>query len=181
MAEREWTELTDWKSLYREYNMIATTAITVAMPSDFSRMAGRPVITYNLSTTAEFEELDHRDVGVFPDDTSNFCLIQDATGATNMISGRSISSGASVFIPYYAKGASLASSGSISYCPSPDFLTWRSLAYWWEAREDPRASTAKNQAEVIKRQMLETENTPSGASNGQVKRYTISGFRMGRD
>src|SRR3990167_8511929 len=60
MAQREWAETYDWRSLYREYNMVISTSTgnaSVALPANFRKSAGFPQITYDGTTTLNFHEI----------------------------------------------------------------------------------------------------------------------------
>lgn len=181
-AEAEWSEFYDWKVLYKEYNFIATTNYTLAMPSDFRKLAGYPRITYDLSTTADFEEIPVETKTFYPEEHNWFYLIGSPQGGYNMIMSRSIASGASVHIPYFSMGATLATTTSVSNCPNPEYLVERVRSLWLDARDDPKATDSANKAESIKAQMLERELTFSPAQSGQVLNTTQKrGFKLGRD
>ena len=60
MAQQEWAEAYDWRSLYRESNLRVSTSTgnaSVALPNDFRKLAGFPKITYDGVTTENFPEL----------------------------------------------------------------------------------------------------------------------------
>src|SRR3990167_10320815 len=60
MAQREWAETYDWRSLYREYNMVVSTSTgnaSIALPANFRKSAGTPQITYDGVTTLNFHEI----------------------------------------------------------------------------------------------------------------------------
>jgi hypothetical protein len=95
-----------------------------------------------------------------------------------------LESGASIYVPYYAYPASLASPANQVSCPNPDYLVQGVIGDIWEAREDARFQQAKAEADMILKNMLEKEFTPNEASaNDRVKtvEQTRYGFRLGRD
>src|SRR3990167_8298385 len=60
MSQREWAETYDWRSLYREYNMVVSTSTgnaSIALPANFRKSAGFPQITYDGTTTLNFHEI----------------------------------------------------------------------------------------------------------------------------
>lgn len=79
---------------------------------------------------------------------------------------------------------SLASPANIAEIPNPDYLVKRAVAYLWEAREDARFVQAKQDAEIILRNMIEYENVFSEAStNSRVQTVEESkfNFRIGKN
>ena len=95
MAQREWAETYDWKGLYKESNSKISTSTgnaSVAMPSDFRKLATYPAITYDGSTTAFFPEIRPEEGFQYPDISKYiYVLGNQNTGFTMVInSGLSI-------------------------------------------------------------------------------------------
>ena len=95
-----------------------------------------------------------------------------------------LQSGASCKVPYYFSPQSLASPANTVDIPNADYLVQRTIAYLWEAREDPRFPQAKAEAEKILSNMIEYENVFGRASHDDSVRTveeTRAQFRFGRD
>lgn len=187
MAQNEWAELCDWQALYKEYNALVSTSTgnaSIVLPSDFRKLASYPKITYDGANTSEFPEVRPQENGRYLDTDKRINIYGNpADGYTLRVHGCSLTSGASVTVPYYASPASLVSPADISMCPDSDYLTKRALAYVWEARGDERFPLAKAEAEKVLSRLLETEETRGEAYFDRVqtteeKRYN---FKIGRD
>ena len=188
MALLEWAETYDWQCLYNEFNSLISTSAanaSIALPSDFRKLASYPKITWTGTTTDEFPEVRPQEDGKYIDtDKRVWVLGNPQDGYTLRVMGVTLVSGASVKIPYYMSIQSLASPANIAEVPNPDFLVKRTVAYLWESREDPRFIEAKNEAEKILRNMIEYENVfGEGAEHSRV--FTVEeskyNYRWGRD
>lgn len=185
MAQQEWAELTDWQVLYKEYNTLTSTSsgnASIALPADFRKLASYPVITYDGSETSEFPEIRPQESGRYTDtDKRIYVLGNPSDSYTMVVDGTDLASGASIKIPYYSSPVSLASPTNLSACPNPEFLVQRAVSYWWQAREDTRFITAKQEADMILRNMLEYETVFGDAANYDKVRSVEerSGFRWG--
>lgn len=188
MALLEWSEIYDWQCLYNEFNSLVSTSsanASIALPTDFRKLASYPRITWTGTTTDEFPEVRPQEDGKYIDtDKRIFVLGNPQDGYTMRVLGVTLVSGASVKVPYYMSVQSLASPANIAEIPNPDFLVKRTVAYLWESREDPRFPEAKAEAEKILRNLIEMENVFSEASTfSTVKTVDESrhGYRWGRD
>ena len=187
MAQTEWSELYDWQTLYKEYNMNISTSTgnaSVLLPTDFRKSASPPRVMVD-TTSYEFLITRPQESSMYLDTDRRSTFIGNyQDGYVLRIFGATLASGASIKVPYYASAQSLVSPINVSMCPNPDYLIKRTIAYLWEAREDPRFPGMKNEAETVLRNMLEQENVfPEGSAYDRVKttdeaRY---GFRMGKD
>lgn len=184
----KWAEINDWQVLYKEFNSLISTSTanaSVAMPSDYRKLASFPKITYDGTTTKEFPEVLPQEDGQYQDtDRRVWILGSPQSGYVLRILGVTLASGASVKIPYYASPQSLASPANIAEVPNPDYLVQQSIAFLWEAQEDARFPQAKVDADRLLSNMIETENTFNFASQyNRVKTTdeTRFHFRMGRD
>src|SRR3990167_1837474 len=75
MAQREWAETYDWRSLYREYNMVISTSTgnaSVALPANFRKSAGLSRITFDGATTQDFFEIQPQERSQYTDTSSRF-------------------------------------------------------------------------------------------------------------
>lgn len=188
MALLEWAEAWPWQALYAEYNMLISTSTgnaSISLPTEFRKSASYPRITYDGTSTAEFPDTRPQEAGRYgASDKRVEFLGNPQDGYTMRVYGVTLASGASVKVPYYMSVQSLASPANIAEVPNPDYLVKRAIAYLWEAREDGRFVQAKQDAEIILRNMIEYENTFSEAAENR-RVYTTDearyGFRMGRD
>ena len=188
MAEKEWSENYDWRSLYREYNVRVSTSTgnaSIALPEAFRKLGGFPKITYDGSTTEDFPEIRPEEKQQY-DSTAKYVYVlgDDNSGKTMFINAGTLASGASVFIPYYRSVASLVSPANIVMCPNPDYLTQRGLAYLWEGQGDARFPQAKFEADKILKRMMEFEQTYGEGYIDQVftaERKHFNSFRWGKN
>jgi hypothetical protein len=188
MAQREWAESANWNCLYREYNSItshaSTANATIAMPIDFRMLAGFPKIVPDGVNTYEYSEIRPQEKDQYLD-TDRYCYVLGNGSAYNLIiNPATLSSGASIFVPYLSTPSALASPTDVSPITNPDYLVKRSIAMLWEAREDERFPQAKTEADKVLARMLEINNSFfDQASYGQVKNIeqTRYKFRIGRD
>lgn len=187
MAQREWAETYDWKSLYREANLRVSTSTgnaSVALPADFRKLAAYPRITYNGTDTEDFPEIRPQEKSQFASTDKYVYILGDQNvGFTMFVNAGTLASGASIHLPYYASPASLVSPANIAMCPNPEFLVQRTLAYVWESQADPRFPQAKAEADKILRQMLEYEQVYGEAYDDRVRtveRTKFDSFRWGK-
>jgi len=183
LAQTEANELYDWKYLYKEYNMNVSTSTgntSIALPADYKKLGGYPVIG-----GTQYEEVRAQEhTAKLSTDKFVYFLGNPGDNYTMIVNG-ALSSGTSVYVPYYSSGSSLASGIDVSMVPDPNYLIYRSVAWLWEAREDDRFPQAKAQAERILQRMLERENVFSEANNDESMVRTVEetkySHRIGRD
>lgn len=175
-AQREWAEAWDWKVLYKEYFTQTSTSTgnaSVTLPSDFRKLSSYPLVTFDGTTTEEFSEIrPQEDRGFTASDRYSYVLGNPAVNYTLVLRGPNLVSGASIKVGYFSSPQSLASPADVPAVPNPDFLVKRTLAYWWEAREDSRFVNAKREADNILRNMIEYENV--FGDSAQYKRIKTS-------
>ena len=187
MAQHEWAETYDWRSLYRESNIRVSTSTgnaSVPLPSDFRKLAGFPRITFDGVTTENFPEIRPQEKYMYADTDRYITILGDQNaGLTMFINAGTIASGASINLPYYRSPASLVSPANVAMCPNPEYLVQRALAYWWEASADSRFPQAKQEADKILRQMLEYEQVYGEGYDNKVytvERTDFNSFRWGK-
>lgn len=185
MALREWQNSYDWQVLYKEFNSLVSTSnenASIALPSDFRKLASFPVIA-NASTSAElYPETRPQEAGRYDSTQKRVEILGNYKNNYVMrVYGVTLNSGASVKIPYYASAGSLATSTDILPIPNPDYITKRTIAYWYESLEDARFLNAKLDAERILGNLIDYENVFSEASDSDhVKSIDERhNFRMG--
>lgn len=163
MAQKEWAETYDWPSLYKEYNGLTTAlgtsaqAATITLPADFRKLAGFPKITHSAATSDEYGQIDPEQKTRMASDAYYCFLLKDGGSNYLVVSPGTLSSGASVYVPYWRSPASLCSPTDIIDCPNPDYLVSRVIALIWESREDARFPQAKVEADKILARLLESE------------------------
>lgn len=187
MAQQEWAEAYDWRSLYRESNLRVSTSTgnaSVVLPNDFRKLAGFPKITYNGTDTEDFPEVRPQEKNMFANTDKYITIMGDFnSGWTMFINVSTLASGASIMLPHYISPASLISPANVVMCPNPEYLVQRSLAYWWEAGADTRFPQAKLEADKILRQMLEHEQVYGEGYDNKVytvERKDFNSFRWGK-
>lgn len=186
-ALKEWSEISDWQTLYKEFNSLVSTSAgnaSIVLPNDFRKLASFPRIG-NVGTAddAFVETLPQEDGQYGESDHRVWVLGNPRSGYILRVFGASLVSGASVKVPYYASPQSLASPANIAEIPNPEYLVQKTVAYLWEGREDPRFPQAKAEAERILQNMIEHENVFGRAANyDTVKTVEMrTDFRIGRD
>jgi len=188
MAMHEWQEINNWQVLTDEYNSLVSTSAnnaSIVLPATFRKLAGPVQITYDGVTTNNFPETRLQDDTSYDATFKRICILGNPNSQYILrVFGVTLASGASVKVPYIKSVASLVSPTNITEIPNPEFLTKRTVAYLWEAREDPRYPGMKDEAEKILRNMIEYENVFGyHADFDRVKTVeeTTHGFRLGRD
>lgn len=187
MAQHEWAETYDWRSLYRESALRVSTSTgnaSVALPADFRKLAEAPKITYDGTNTEYFPEIRPQEKRMY-DSTDRFIYVlgDQNTGHVMFVNAQTLSSGASIQLAYYRSPASLVSPANIAMCPNPEYMVQRVLAYVWESQSDPRFQQAKFEADKILKQMLEYEQVYGEGYNDRVwttERKNFDSFRWGK-
>lgn len=181
----DWAESYDWSALKKVHNGLVSTSsanASYALPSDFRKLDGFPIIVSDGRTGYDFPAVDpsrnneytetDKYVNVFPN------------GRVMYIHASTLASGASVQFTYYASPASLASGLDSIVMPDPTYIVQRALYYLYKGREDGRFPEAKQESDRILMRMIENENTLGLA---YVDRHVQSGkpgyktWRIGRD
>lgn len=186
MAQREWAESYDWRSLYREYNMLVSTSTgnaSIALPTDFRKSAGLPKITFDGTTTEIFQEVRAEERNTYSQNSRFVYFLGDqSANYTMVINAGTVASGASVFVPYRASVASLVSPANVAMCPNPEYLVQRTLAYIWESRSDGRFPQAKAESDKLLQKMLEYEQTYGEGMIDSIRTADrkYNNFRWGR-
>jgi hypothetical protein len=181
MALSEWESAYDWQTLYKEYNSLFTGNASVILPQDFRKLASFPKIA-NSGSSDLYPETRPQEAGRYQDTQNRVEILGNPySGYVLRLYGATLASGASIKIPYYASAGSLATATDIPTIPDTTYLTRRTLAYVYEASEDPRFPQAKLDAERILGSLIDYENVFSEASDSDhVKSVDErSGFRFG--
>lgn len=189
-AQNSWAAAAEWKELYKEYGSMTSTNTancSITLPSDFERLASYPRIS--IDDDDDFAEIRPEEKSQY-EDTDVYCYIlgNPSDGYTmfahpGTTSGY-LTSGASIYVPYYASPASLASPADKSMCPNPEYLVKQSVAYELRSLEDARFPILQTDADKELLRMLEKDNTPGEAAEHSKVRSELEtkhSFRLGRD
>jgi len=185
----DYGETYDWPHLLREFNSInigntVNSLTTIALPTDFRKLASYPNITWDGTNTSQFSQVDLTKVGQYSSEDKYLYILKSGPTYTAVIHSPTLASGASIYLSYYASPGSLASPTSATVCPDPTYLVQKALYYLYQATEDSRLSEADGKAEMILQRMLENEVVRGEAyADGRVKNWqeTSWNFRIGRD
>jgi len=186
MAQQEWQEAYQWPSLYKEVNTLtsqATGNVTVSLPADFRKFDASPIICDGTNTKHTYPQVSPEMRGQY-NDTEQYFYVLGYPGSYNMVVNPGThGSGASIYYSYWSTAASLVSGDNVSMCPDPNYLSQRTVAYVWEARDDGRFPQAKAEADKILARMLEFEQTKGYSYDDRIQTYEEAryGFRIGKD
>lgn len=186
-AQLDFSEAYDWpvliKELYTQTSQITGNA-SITLPSDFRKLAGRPVVVDDGITARSYDEIDITNkVNLLGTDYYIYITGNPRANYSMVVNPPSLVSGASIYVPYYSTLASLASPADLSNCPDPEFLVQKALYYVLKGRDDPRFQEAGAKADLLLQRLLEREQVRSLAYDDRIKsrNETKLNFRMGRD
>jgi len=182
-AQQQWAEVLDWRNLYKEYNALISTpsgTSTHALPSDFRKLAGHAIIGgLKFTDVYPYEKVD---IGT----ASPITYVLGTPGSYNLIMrwAEAPESLSSITLPYYSTPANLTTQGSISPIPDPEYLTAKAIAFELRSlvKDHQRADVEDARAELILRNMMASENTPSFGNERRIKtQEERMGFTFGED
>jgi len=177
IANQEWPLAYDPQSLVKYFTgQITTSGASMALPSDFKeKLAGAVLLNGNAV----------RELGLLD---STFFTGNYVTWGGNNSSGyylntaQALTSTASLVVSYHSRPTSLATLTSVSPCPDPDFLVFRTAEYALQQRNEPGYVDIQGKADLSLQRMLDRENTHGYQRDSSVKTmYQHRGFRLGRD
>ena len=185
----EWASAHDWEELRVIYKPTVNTmsGATLPLPLNFGKLLGGPVLyTDNITNGEEFPNIRYEQRGLYNSTDKYVYILGDSSGGYNLIfHPATLSSGASISIPYYATPTSLASPADVPNVPDPQYLVDRTIAFIFESRSDGRFQQQEVKAREKLLQMIDNSdnskyndyNNPSPVLDTLQKR----GFRVGRD
>ena len=190
-SQNNWADTYNFRELYKEFNTQTSTSTgntSISMPTDFHKLASYPKITGDGVNTYNYPDIRPEEKGRYGASDRYFYLMGNPADGYVLVlhagtSAGQLASGASIQVPYYASPASLASPADKSMCPNPEYLVKQSVAYLWEAGEDPRFPQAKVEAEKELLKIVEQENTHNDASEHSRIRSDLElkyNFRPGK-
>ena|SRR3990167_2898161 len=182
-AQQIWAEALDWRNLYKEYNALVSAPsgnTTHSLPSDFRKLAGNPIVG-GLSYTDVYP---YEKVNLSP--TSRYTFTMGTPGSYNLIihTESTPDSLSSLMVPYYYTPTSLTTSGAVSPIPDPEYLIAKAVGIELRSLVKDHASADKEdaRAELILRNMISSENTPSFGNERRIKsQEELMGFHYGED
>lgn len=184
----DWAESYDWEVLKKVHNGIISTSTgnaSYALPSDFRKLDGFPLITWDGSSTAQFTPINASNNQNYLDTDKYVNILgNDRDNRVMYIHSNSLVSGASVQFTYWKSPTSLASATNLTEVPDESYLVQRALYYLYKGREDGRFPEAKVESEKILARMIEQENTLGMAhADNQIQNRSFNrfGYRIGRD
>ena len=188
---REWAEAQDWDVLRKTFipGVTGVSWATVSLPSDYKKLAASPRIHLSGDSEGgeEIPEILFEERGLYNStDKYLYQLGDTSVGFSLVFHPGTLSSGASLEIPYYSVPTSLASPNDLPVVLDSEYLIDRTIAYIFEARSDPRFQGQESKARERLLQMIEDTNmskynsysNPNYVQNAPMRKM---GFRMGRD
>jgi hypothetical protein len=169
-AQQMWAESLDWRTLYKEYSALISTpsgTSTHSLPSDYRKLAGHPVLSGTKFYDVEpFEKVDIST-------TSKITYILGTPGSYKLIVrwGETPDSLTSLMLPYYHTPPDLTTQGAISPIPDPEYLAAKAIGMELRSLVKDHTSADKEdaRAELILKNMISTENTPSFGNERRIK------------
>lgn len=177
IANQEWSGTYDPQALIKTFTgHIGVSGTSMALPTDFKeKFAG--YININGSVTHELSPLD-----------STFIAGDYILWGGNINDGyflntaMALTSAASVVVPYHSRPTSLATLTSVSPCPDPDFLVFRTAEYAMQQRGQPEYVDTQVKADLLLQRLVEKDNVTGHQRDTSIKTmYQNRGFRFGRD
>lgn len=188
---REWAESQDWDVLRKTFNpgVTGVSWATVSLPADYKKLAASPRIHVagDVEAGEEIPEILLEERGLYNSTDKYLYQVGDtSTGFSLVFHPGTLSSGASLEIPYYSVPTSLASPNDLPVVLDSEYLIDRTIAYIFEARSDPRFQGQESKARERLLQMIEDTNMSkynsySNPNYIQTAPLRKRNFRMGRD
>ncbi len=188
-AMDEWVNANDWESTKKYFypSVSGMSTASIAMPGDFRKLAGEPVLfDGSISTGTLYPEIRDEQSGMYGINDKYFHTTGNlSNGFTLVLHPATLASGASLQVMYYSFPTSLASNAEIPLTSDPQFLVERTIAYVFEARSDPRFQIVEQKARerllgMVENANLEKFNSYAGSSP-VINDTQRQGFRFGRD
>ena len=183
-AIEEWGQAYDWDTSRRTEFLNITSGPTVALPMDFKKMSGFPLLFGDVAEGEGWPEIQEHEAKRYTVSDHYYYINGDrANGYFMMWHPATLSSGASLMIQFYSFPTSLASPASMSVIGDPEFVVDRSIAYIFQSRNDARFQQFEAQAREKLLLMIDTDNERSRAYRSRVEtpERAYHDFRLGRD
>lgn len=164
-AQIEWAETYDWEVLRTKYypslGISPASMASIGLPADFRKLSG-PVVNYSTGVAGgeSWPQIKPEDQLLYSPNGDKFFTVNGdpSNGYYLLWSPGTLTSGATVEIPYYSMPTSLVSATQYPVMPDSEFLVNRTVAYVLEARSDPRYQDQERKARERLLQMVENQN-----------------------
>jgi len=163
-AQIEWAEANDWEVLRKNYYPTlaenSASMASIGLPLDFRKLSG-PVLNYSSGVDGgeTWPEIPTERTKMFSTEDKFFTINGDPSNGYYLLwNPGTLTSGATVEIPYYSMPTSLASATQFPLVPDSEFLTNRTIAYILESRSDPRFQEQETKARERLLMMIENAN-----------------------
>ncbi len=181
-AQNEWGDVYQWKQLRVPVALsVGASQASFALPSNFKKMMS-PLYDYSSGPNAPIRYWEIPPTERFShSDTDRYCYIlgNDISGFSLTLNPGAVS-GASLCADIQTTPSSLATLSDVLTCPSPQFITLRTIAKILSARSDPRFPQVYSESNNLLSSMMEEEATPSLGTDGTVpNQYKVNQFRIG--
>lgn len=188
-AVEEWAEASEWEDLRKTFypSILGSSQSSVPLPQDFKRLAG-PVKLWGTGMTGgeSWPVTIPEEVDLYNTTDKYLYVAGDISNGKYITwNPASLSSGASLSVPYFSIPTSLASPANVPVVPDSQYLVDRTIAYIFESRSDPRFQEQEQKAR--EKLLLMIENNSSDKYNSHAGRNYVTnqtrlaGFRIGRD
>lgn len=170
----EWAETDyNWPQLRKTLNTtILVSGTSIGLPSDFRKLDGYPTFGGVEFPEVRIEEVfrfSETDAFVTVDYNANYLSVSPARASTEAVSVR-----------YYSRPTSLATTTSVSLCPSDNYLVYGATAKILFSRDDAKYSNFEDKANTIIQQLIGADVHEGEQLDTRVKsKGEMSGFTLG--
>jgi len=151
-SQSDWDSTHDWEVLRKTYDTtMAQSGTSVALPADFKKLDGYPVIN-----GSEYEEIRPEDTPLY--ENSDYVLVGGNPADGYYLTVYSaLTSNASVSIRYFARPTTLATTTQIPVLTNPDYLVAQTSMKILRQRGDPKFTLFQQEADLLLARMVEEE------------------------
>lgn len=163
----------NWPQLRKTLNTtLLVSGTSIGLPGDFRKLNGYPTF---LGT--EFPEVRPEEVARFSE-TDAYVTVDYNTNYLSVNPARASTS--AVAIRYFSRPTSLATTTSVSLCPSDNYLIYGATAKVLFSRDDAKYSDFEAKTDVIMNQMIGADVHEGEQMDTRVKsRQELRGFTLG--
>jgi hypothetical protein len=186
-AQDEWAQAYDWEASRKHFwpGVTGVSQASISLPEQFNKLAA-PVLLYGNGSdkpTQYSYVLDEDENMYSSTDTYVKITGDNAAGKTLVFNPRTLSSGASLYIQYFANPSTLSSLTQYMAMDDPQYAIDRTIAYIFESRSDPRFQIEETKSRERLLNMIENANDAkfnSYAAQSYVPNtLRRNGFRIG--
>lgn len=157
---------------------------SISLPENYKKMAGFPVLYGYQAQGEEWPEIKPEERNKEDSSTHFFYVLGNrGQGYTMVWNPGTLASGASLFIDFYTYPSLVTQATDPITCPNIDYITNRTIAYIFEAKNDPRTTLYLSRSRESLLQTIEEDNSKARTQENNVnpRRETLLDFRFGRD